>query len=103
MMDQPDKHSFDIRDLNESDKPWVQRVLVQYWGSTTQITHGTKIAADELPGVAAIRDGAEVGLLSTPASRAANDSGSSPPMTTHRRCASISGAGSIWWPSIATR
>ncbi len=63
MMDQPDKHSFDIRDLNESDKPWVQRVLVQYWGSTTQITHGTKIAADELPGVAAIRDGAEVGLL----------------------------------------
>jgi ribosomal protein S18 acetylase RimI-like enzyme len=56
-------HTFDIRDLTPEDKPWVQRVLVQYWGSTTQITRGHKFAADELPGVVAVRDGSEVGLL----------------------------------------
>ena len=57
------KHSFDIRELTPDDKFWVQRVLIQYWGSTVQITCGKKYQADELPGVVAIRDGAEVGLL----------------------------------------
>lgn len=60
---QSGRHSFDIRDLTPEDKPWVQRVLVQYWGSTVQITKGQKYQADELPGVVAVRDGAEVGLL----------------------------------------
>jgi ribosomal protein S18 acetylase RimI-like enzyme len=63
MQAQPGVHSFDIRDLNETDKPWVQRVLVQYWGSTVQVTRGKKYNADELPGVVAVRDGSEVGLL----------------------------------------
>ncbi len=62
-MTQSGTHSFDIRDLTPEDKTWVQRVLVQYWGSTIQITRGTRIAADELPGIVAVRDGAEVGLL----------------------------------------
>ena len=62
-MDTGCNHSFDIRDLTPEDKPWVRRVLVQYWGSTTQISHGHKFNADELPGVVAVRDNAEVGLL----------------------------------------
>jgi N-acetylglutamate synthase-like GNAT family acetyltransferase len=63
MVIQPGVHSFDIRDLTPEDKHWVQRVLVQYWGSTVQITRGKKYQADELPGLAAVRDGSEVGLL----------------------------------------
>ncbi len=56
-------HSFDIRDLTAEDKTWVQRVLIQYWGSTVQITRGQRLQADELPGIVAVRDGSEVGLL----------------------------------------
>ncbi|HCT45436.1 MAG TPA: GNAT family N-acetyltransferase [Phycisphaerales bacterium] len=63
MATQPGIHSFDIRDLTPEDKHWVQRVLVQYWGSTVQITRGQKFQADELPGLVAQRDGSEVGLL----------------------------------------
>ncbi|MFG0299423.1 MAG: GNAT family N-acetyltransferase [Phycisphaerales bacterium JB047] len=63
MATQPGIHSFDIRDLTPEDKHWVQRVLVQYWGSTVQITRGKKFQADELPGLVAQRDGSEVGLL----------------------------------------
>jgi len=63
MTTQTGTHSFDIRDLIDEDKSWVQRVLVQYWGSTVQITRGQKLQADELPGVVAVRDDSEVGLL----------------------------------------
>lgn len=58
-----DVQRFDIRDLTAEDKHWVQRVLVQYWGSTVQITKGKKYQADELPGLVAHREGSEVGLL----------------------------------------
>jgi ribosomal protein S18 acetylase RimI-like enzyme len=63
MTTQTSTHSFDIRELNGEDKSWVQRVLVQYWGSTVQITRGQRLQADELPGIVAVRDGSEVGLL----------------------------------------
>ena len=59
----PGIHSFDIRDLVPEDKVWVDRVLAQYWGSTVQITRGVKYQANELPGLVAVRDTAEVGLL----------------------------------------
>lgn len=55
--------SFEIRDLTPEDKPWVQRVLNQYWASTVQVSKGRKIQADELPGIVAVRDGDPVGLL----------------------------------------
>ncbi len=63
MSTQPGIHSFDIRDLVSEDKIWVDRVLAQYWGSTVQITRGVKYQANELPGLVAVRDSAEVGLL----------------------------------------
>ncbi|MEX0876813.1 MAG: GNAT family N-acetyltransferase [Phycisphaerales bacterium] len=63
MTTQTGTHTFDIRALTPDDKLWVQRVLVQYWGSTTQITRGKKYDADDLPGFVAVRDGSEVGLL----------------------------------------
>jgi len=55
--------SFDVRDLTHEDKGWVQRVLRQYWATTTQVSRGRLLQADELPGIAAVRDGEEVGLL----------------------------------------
>ena len=59
----PTTHTFEIRDLTPEDKHWAQRVLQQYWASTEQVTKGRKFQADELPGIVAVRDGAEVGLL----------------------------------------
>lgn len=55
--------SFEVRDLTPEDKGWVQRVLRQYWATTTQVSRGRLLQADELPGIAAVRDGEEVGLL----------------------------------------
>jgi len=63
MGNSPSVQSFEIRDLTAEDKSWVQRVLRQYWASTEQVTKGHLFHADELPGIVAVRDGAEVGLL----------------------------------------
>jgi len=54
---------FEIRDLTDQDRGWVQRVLHQYWASTVQVSRGRAINADELPGIAAVQGGEEVGLL----------------------------------------
>jgi ribosomal protein S18 acetylase RimI-like enzyme len=54
---------FEVRDLTPQDKPWVVRVLMQYWASPVQVSKGRAIQSDELPGIVAIRDGIEVGLL----------------------------------------
>ncbi len=56
-------HTFDVRGLEPEDKPWVQHILRQYWGSTTQVSMGKLYQADELPGLVAVRDGQSVGLL----------------------------------------
>ncbi len=88
MLTQPGIHSFDIRDLTPDDKSWVSRVLVQYWGSTVQITRGQRFQADELPGVVAVRDGAEVGLLTY------NIDGDACEIITHNSMAGHGGIGS---------
>lgn len=84
----PGVHSFEIRDLKAEDKPWVQRVLQQYWASTEQVTKGRKFNADELPGIVAVRDGAEVGLLTY------NIEGDSCEIVTHNSMAGHGGIGS---------
>lgn len=63
MSTQSTGQSFEIRDLTPEDKSWARRVLQQYWASTEQVTRGKMLQADELPGIVAVRDGAEVGLL----------------------------------------
>ena len=88
MTTQPGIHSFDIRDLTDEDKSWVQRVLIQYWGSTVQLTRGNAFQADELPGVVAVRDGAEVGLLTY------NIDGDACEIITHNAMAGHGGIGS---------
>lgn len=90
-------HSFDIRDLTPDDKYWVQRVLIQYWGSTIQITCGKKYKADELPGVVAIRDGAEVGLLTY------HIEGDACEIMTHNSMAGHGGIGSCLLDAVRTK
>ncbi|MBL4698272.1 MAG: GNAT family N-acetyltransferase [Phycisphaerales bacterium] len=97
MMTQPGIHSFDIRDLMPEDKSWVSRVLVQYWGSTTQVTRGQKFQADELPGLAAIRDGAEVGLLTY------NIEGDGCEIITHNSMAGHGGIGSCLLDAVRNK
>ncbi len=82
------EHSFEIRDLLPEDKAWVQRVLRQYWASTEQVTMGKKFQADELPGIVAVRDGSEVGLLTY------NIEGDQCEIVTHNSMAGHGGIGS---------
>lgn len=54
---------FDVVELTEDDKGWVQRTLKAYWASTVQVSRGRAIQADELPGFKALHGGDTVGLL----------------------------------------
>ena len=89
--------NFDIRELTGEDKHWVQRVLVQYWGSTVQITRGKKYQADELPGMVAERDGSEVGLLTY------NIEGDECEIITHNSMAGHGGIGSCLLDAVRTK
>lgn len=97
MTTQPGIHSFDIRDLSPEDKPWVQRVLIQYWGSTVQLTRGHRFQADELPGVVAVRDGSEVGLLTY------NIDGDACEIITHNSMAGHGGIGSCLLDAVRAK
>ncbi len=55
--------AFEVRPLTSEDRPWVQKVLLQYWASTKQVAKGRVFQADELPGFAAWRGDEPVGVI----------------------------------------
>ncbi|GAB4383237.1 MAG: GNAT family N-acetyltransferase [Phycisphaerales bacterium] len=59
----PKDANFEVRPLGPEDRPWVCRVLNQYWASTNIYSKGRVTNAAELPGFAAFRDGTPVGLI----------------------------------------
>ena len=79
---------FEISPLTPADKPWVTRVLKQYWATTMQVSRGQLHKADELPGFAARKDGQEVGLITY------NIDGDSCEIVTHNSYAGHGGVGS---------
>ena len=52
-----------IRPATDSDRPEIERVLTESWGSPTVIGHGVEYHAARLPALLAERDGTVVGLL----------------------------------------
>jgi GNAT superfamily N-acetyltransferase len=52
-----------ILDLDDAHRPWARSLIIGRWGSTTIVTRGQAYAADALPGLVAILDGAPCGLL----------------------------------------
>ncbi len=52
-----------LRNLVDSDRGWVSRLLSEHWGSAQVATRGRLHQADELPGFAAITDDCPSGLL----------------------------------------
>jgi ribosomal protein S18 acetylase RimI-like enzyme len=52
-----------IRALDKGDKPWVNRLFQQNWGSAIMVTRGKVHRADELPGFIAIHNGKPAGLI----------------------------------------
>jgi len=88
---------FEIRDLTPEDKGWVQRVLQQYWASPLQVSKGRAIRADELPGVVAVRDGEEVGLLTY------RIEGEECEIVTHNSLAGHGGIGSCLLAAVRTK
>jgi ribosomal protein S18 acetylase RimI-like enzyme len=60
----PPGSSFTVRAIDpETDKPWVRRLLKQYWASTRIVGKGQVHEADQLPGFGAFRDNEPVGLI----------------------------------------
>ena len=54
---------FLIRPVRKTDKPWIDRALLDRWGSTNVVTRGIIHAANELPGFIAETEKRLVGLL----------------------------------------
>jgi len=55
--------SFEIRKLNENDRPWTEHFLAEFWHSTKLVTRGKIHLADELPGFIAQQGDKRVGLV----------------------------------------
>jgi len=52
-----------IQPIRDTDKNWINRILIDRWGSTTIVTRCVIHAADELPGFIAVEENIPVGLL----------------------------------------
>ncbi|GAB3447087.1 GNAT family N-acetyltransferase [Actinophytocola sediminis] len=52
-----------IRAVTDEDRPWVAELLTEQWGSTTMVTRGVALAADQLPAFVAEIDDVRAGLL----------------------------------------
>jgi len=53
----------EVRPIDEGDREWVGRFLVERWGATVVVSRGKAHHADRLPGFLAFQDRAPVGLI----------------------------------------
>lgn len=56
-------NSFEISTLNESDRPWVESTLREFWRSAKVVTRGKIHRADQLPGFVARQEEKRLGLV----------------------------------------
>ncbi|USO00270.1 MAG: GNAT family N-acetyltransferase [Phycisphaeraceae bacterium] len=59
----PPGADFTIRRTNESDKPWIRRLLRQYWATEQVLSRGTVHNVVDYEGFAAFQDDEPVGLI----------------------------------------
>jgi GNAT superfamily N-acetyltransferase len=52
-----------IRQLEPTDRPWVERTLRDRWGSDVAVAHGVPFRPSELPGFVAESERGPIGLL----------------------------------------
>lgn len=55
--------AFDIRTIEDSDRPWIGRFLDGRWGSRRIVTRGVMYDASTLPGFIAEMEGQPAGLI----------------------------------------
>lgn len=55
-------HSFTIRPTTTADRPWVEKLMKEWWAGPEIVSRGVLHRADELPGFTAEKDGKQVGL-----------------------------------------
>ena len=55
--------TFQIRKVIKDDKPWITKLLQEYWGSHKIVTRGKIHFGNELPGFIALQDGKQVGHI----------------------------------------
>jgi ribosomal protein S18 acetylase RimI-like enzyme len=54
---------FRIRALDQSDRPWVRKWMVEHWGAELMIVHGEQLYPSEHPGFVAESGESVVGLV----------------------------------------
>lgn len=54
---------FNIRSLNDADRPWVRQWMIDHWGAELMIAHNEQIYPAEYPGFVAEADLGVVGLI----------------------------------------
>jgi N-acetylglutamate synthase-like GNAT family acetyltransferase len=55
--------NFEIREITEADKTWIDRFIVQEWGSSILVSRGKVYRAADLAGFLAVRNNKKVGLV----------------------------------------
>jgi ribosomal protein S18 acetylase RimI-like enzyme len=55
--------SFEIREIEEQDRDWVESFTRDHWGAPIVVAHGTVFHPRQLPGFIACEDGERVGLV----------------------------------------
>ena len=55
-------HSFTIRPTTTADRPWVEKLMKEWWNGPEIVSRGVLHRADELPAFIAEKDGKQVGL-----------------------------------------
>ena len=55
-------HSFTIRPTTTTDRPWVEKLMKDWWNGPEIVSRGVLHRADELPAFIAEKDGKQVGL-----------------------------------------
>ncbi len=54
---------FEIKPVTEVDRPWLESLLREHWGSSQVVSRGRLHQADTLPGFLAVQRGQNTGLI----------------------------------------
>jgi ribosomal protein S18 acetylase RimI-like enzyme len=89
----PGNADFEVRPISEDDKPWIRRVLRQYWASEQIASRGKILNGLELPGFAAWSNNEPAGLITYNITDAPE--GRECEIVTHNSLRGLGGIGSI--------
>lgn len=55
--------SFEIKPVTDADRPWIETLMEEHWGSKLVVSRGRLHQPDTLPGFVATQQGQKIGLI----------------------------------------